>query len=46
VLEAFAHSDLSRRMEGEFAGAFGLLRDSANLAAENFEQVVRQLQQS
>ena len=46
VLEAFAHSDLSRRMEGEFAGAFGLLKDSANLAAENFEQVVRQLQLS
>ena len=44
VLDAFAHSDLSRRMTGDFAGAFGTLRDSANMAAENFGQVVRQLQ--
>ena len=44
VLDAFARSDLSRRMEGEFAGAFGRLKRSANMAGENFSQVVRQLQ--
>jgi methyl-accepting chemotaxis protein len=44
VLDAFAASDLSRRMNGDFAGAFGRLKVSANAAAENFSSVVRQLQ--
>ncbi len=44
MLDAFANADLSRRMTGEFAGAFGRLKASANVAAENFSDVVRQLQ--
>jgi methyl-accepting chemotaxis protein len=44
VLDAFARSDLSRRMTGDFAGAFGRLKESANDAADNFSTVVRQLQ--
>jgi methyl-accepting chemotaxis protein len=44
VLDAFARADLSRRMTGEFAGAFGQLKTSANVAAEKFSDVVRQLQ--
>jgi len=44
MLDAFAHSDLSRRMVGEFAGAFGRLKTSANMAADNFSEVVHQLQ--
>ena len=46
VLDAFAHSDLSRRMDGEFAGAFGRLKTSANMAADSFSNVVRQLQEA
>jgi methyl-accepting chemotaxis protein len=44
VLDAFAHADLSQRMVGEFSGAFGRLKDSANMAAETFAEVVRKLQ--
>jgi methyl-accepting chemotaxis protein len=44
VLEAFAEADLSHRMSGDFAGAFGLLKQSANRAADNFSQAVRELQ--
>jgi len=44
VLDAFAHADLSQRMDGDFSGAFGRLKDSANLAAEQFSEVVRKLQ--
>ncbi|MEO6013961.1 MAG: methyl-accepting chemotaxis protein [Devosia sp.] len=44
MLDGFAHADLSRRMTGDFAGAFGALKTSANLAADNFSEVVRQLQ--
>jgi len=44
MLDAFADADLSRRMEGEFSGAFGRLKDSANIAAEKFSEVVHKLQ--
>ena len=44
MLDAFAHADLSHRMEGDFSGAFGRLKDSANVAAETFSEVVHKLQ--
>jgi len=46
VLDAFANADLTRRMEGDFAGAFDRLKSSTNVAATNFSQIVGQLRRT
>lgn len=44
VLSAFARTDLTRRMVGEYRGAFGGLKDDLNTAADKLSEVVAQLQ--
>ena len=44
VLEALAQMDLTRRMEGDYQGAFARLKDHTNTVAENMTQVVSGLQ--
>jgi len=43
VLAALARTDLTRRIEGEYQGAFAKLKDDTNKVAERFASVVRQL---
>jgi methyl-accepting chemotaxis protein len=40
LLEAFAKGDLTHRMEREYAGLFGKVKDSANATAENLTRVI------
>ena len=40
VLEAFAEGDLTRRIERDYAGLFGKVKDSANSTAENLTRVM------
>ncbi len=40
LLEAFAEGDLTRRMEREYQGLFGKVKDSANTTAENLTRVM------
>jgi methyl-accepting chemotaxis protein len=44
VLDALSAADLSRRITGEFEGAFDHLKTSTNSAIENFAEVVHRLQ--
>jgi methyl-accepting chemotaxis protein len=46
VLAALAEADLSRRMQGEYQGAFGRLKEDTNAAADKFTEVVGQLQRT
>ena len=43
VLSALAHTDLSRRVEGAYEGAFARLKDDTNAVAERLGEVVTQL---
>jgi methyl-accepting chemotaxis protein len=43
VLAALAQTDLTKRMEGDYHGAFGRLRDDINAVAETLTRVVRGL---
>jgi len=43
VLGALAQTDLSQRVEGEFEGAFGKLKDDTNAVAEKLGEIVGQL---
>ena len=40
VLEAFAAGDLVRRMDGDYQGLFGKVKDSANATADNLARVL------
>ncbi|MBK9441868.1 MAG: PAS domain-containing protein [Comamonadaceae bacterium] len=40
VLLAFAEGDLTQRMDGNFGGLFGKVKDSANTTAENLTRVL------
>ncbi len=40
VLAALARADLRSRIEGDYRGAFGELRDSTNTLANNFEEII------
>ena len=46
VLGALAHADLTRRVEGEFEGALGQLRDDTNAVAEKLTEVISSLRQT
>jgi methyl-accepting chemotaxis protein len=43
VLSALAHSDLTRRIKGDYRGAFAKLKHDTNAVADRFASVVRQL---
>nr|WP_326530804.1 methyl-accepting chemotaxis protein [Rhodoferax sp.] len=40
LLMAFAEGDLTQRMESEYSGLFGKVKDSANATAENLTRVI------
>lgn len=40
LLESFAHGDLTQRIERDYSGLFGLVKDSANTTAENLKRVI------
>jgi methyl-accepting chemotaxis protein len=44
MLAAMAQADLSRRMEGNYQGAFAKLKTDANAMADSFASIVAQLQ--
>ncbi len=44
VLSAIARTDLTRRMTGNYEGAFARLRDDVNAVADNLTQIVGELQ--
>ena len=44
VLETIAEADLSRRVEGDFAGVFERLKVSTNAAADKFAAIIGRLQ--
>jgi methyl-accepting chemotaxis protein len=46
VLDALAEADLSERIEGDFEGAFDLLKQSTNTAIDTFADVVHRLQET
>ena len=46
VLDALAQSDLTQRVDGDFSGAFGRLRDDTNLVADRLLDVMVRLRQT
>jgi methyl-accepting chemotaxis protein len=46
VLGAMAEADFTRRMEGDYEGAFARLKDDTNAVADKLGEVVRQLRQT
>lgn len=46
VLAALAQSDLTRRVNGEFQGAFAKLKDDTNHVADNFSNIINDLRHS
>jgi methyl-accepting chemotaxis protein len=46
VLAALAQTDLTKRVRGDYAGAFGQLRDDTNAVAERLGDIVGQLKQT
>jgi methyl-accepting chemotaxis protein len=46
VLGALANTDLTRRMEGEYRGAFGLLKTDINAVADKLTDIVGQLRET
>ncbi len=43
VLAALAEADVTRRVEGEYAGSFATLKDSTNRVADKLDEVVGQI---
>ena len=43
VLSAFAEGDLTRRMERDYSGLFGMVKESANATAENLTRVLSEV---
>ncbi|MFD2647970.1 methyl-accepting chemotaxis protein [Devosia albogilva] len=43
VLSAIAHADLTRRMQGQYRGAFERLKTDTNLLADKYSDIVAQL---
>ncbi len=43
LLAALAEGDLTKRMEGDYAGLFGQVKDSANATAENLTRVIAEV---
>jgi methyl-accepting chemotaxis protein len=43
VLKGLADADLTRRVEGQYVGEFGALKDSTNAVADRLTQIVTQL---
>jgi methyl-accepting chemotaxis protein len=46
VLAALAETDLTQRVEGDFHGAFGRLRDDTNAVADRLGEIVAQLRRT
>jgi methyl-accepting chemotaxis protein len=46
VLAAFAEGDLTHRIEREYAGLFGKVKDSANSTAENLTRVIGEVREA
>jgi methyl-accepting chemotaxis protein len=46
VLGALAQTDLSQRIEGDYQGAFGKLKDDTNAVAEKLSEIVGQLRET
>ncbi len=46
VLSALAHADLSQRVSGDYAGAFGKLKDDTNAVADKLVDILSQLKQT
>ena len=46
VLAALASTDLTKRMEGEYEGAFARLRDDTNAVGDKLSEIVRQLKET
>ncbi|SEP79574.1 methyl-accepting chemotaxis sensory transducer with Pas/Pac sensor [Solimonas aquatica] len=46
VLAALAHGDLTQRIDGEFGGTFGKLKDDANSSCQQLAEIVSQIQQA
>src|SRR5690606_13591743 len=46
VLSAIAETDLTRRVEGDYAGAFAQLKDDTNRVADRLSDVIGQLKQT
>jgi methyl-accepting chemotaxis protein len=43
VLAALAHTDLTRRIEGDYAGAFGQLKTDTNAVADRLSEIISRL---
>ncbi len=46
VLSSLAHTDLTRRMEGDYHGAFARLKNDTNAVAEKLTEIVGQLRET
>ena len=46
VLLAFAEGDFTQRMDGEYGGLFGKVKDSANTTAENLTRVLGEVREA
>ena len=46
LLAAFAQGDLSRRIDREYSGLFGTVKDNANTTAENLERVLNEVREA
>ncbi len=46
VLSSLAHTDLTRRMEGDYQGAFARLKNDTNAVAEKLTEIVGQLRET
>ncbi|WP_425491154.1 methyl-accepting chemotaxis protein [Coralloluteibacterium stylophorae] len=46
VLRALADADLTRRIDGEYEGVFGRMRDDANRTVDRLAEIVRSIQTS
>uniref|UniRef100_UPI0026EB257D Cache 3/Cache 2 fusion domain-containing protein n=1 Tax=Azovibrio restrictus TaxID=146938 RepID=UPI0026EB257D len=46
ILECLSRGDLTRKIEGDYLGTFGRLRDDANATVEQLTQVVERIQEA
>ena len=46
VLAGLAQADLTRRVEGQYVGEFGALKDSTNAVADRLNQIIGQLKET
>jgi len=46
VLSGLAQADLTRRVEGQYVGEFGALKDSTNAVADRLNQIIGQLKET